>query len=44
MFTDYKISVIRIRGVEVTEVCEIFERINQEGKRHDPVDIIVAKT
>lgn len=44
MFTDYKISVIRIKGVEVNEVCEIFERINQEGKKLDPVDIIVART
>lgn len=44
MFTDYKISVIFIKGVEVNEVCEIFERINQEGKKLDPVDIIVART
>jgi len=44
MFSDYKLSVIRIRGVEVNEVCEIFERINQEGKRLHPVDIIVART
>lgn len=44
MFTDYKISLIRIKGVEVNEVCEIFERINQEGKKLDPVDIIVART
>lgn len=44
LFTDYRLSVIRIRGVEVSEVCEIFERINQEGKRLDPVDIIVART
>lgn len=44
MFTDYKLSVIRIKGVEVNEVCEIFERINQEGKKLDPVDIIVART
>jgi hypothetical protein len=43
-FTDYKIAVIRIKGVEVSEVCEIFERINQEGKKLDPVDIIVART
>lgn len=28
MFTDYKVSVVRIKGVEVNEVCEIFERIN----------------
>jgi hypothetical protein len=44
IFTDYKISLIRIKGVDVNEVCEIFERINQEGKKLDPVDIIVART
>ena len=44
MFTDYKLSIIRIKGVEVSEVCEIFERINQEGKRLAPVDIMVART
>jgi hypothetical protein len=44
MFTDYKLSIIRIKGVEVGEVCEIFERINQEGKKLDPIDIIVART
>ncbi len=44
IFTDYKISLIRIKGVGVNEVCEIFERINQEGKKLDPVDIIVAMT
>jgi hypothetical protein len=44
MFKDYKIPLIRIKGVEVNEVCDIFERINQEGKRLDQVDIIVART
>ena len=44
MFTDYKLSIIRIKGVEVSEVCEIFERINQEGKKLAPVDIMVART
>ncbi len=44
MFTDYKLSVIRIKGVAVSEVCEIFERINQEGKKLHPVDIVVART
>lgn len=44
MFKDYKLSVIYIKGVEVSEVCEIFERINQEGKKLHPVDIIVART
>jgi len=44
IFTDYKIPVVHVKGVEVNEVCDIFERINQEGKRLDPVDIIVART
>ena len=44
IFTDYKIPVVHIKGVEVSEVCDIFERINQEGKKLDPVDIIVART
>jgi hypothetical protein len=44
IFADYKIAVVRIKGVEVSEVCEIFERINQEGKKLHPVDIIVART
>ena len=44
IFNDYKLVMIKIQGVEVDEVCEIFERVNQEGKKLDPVDIIVART
>jgi len=44
IFTDYKLVLIKIQGVDVDEVCEIFERVNQEGKKLDPVDIIVART
>ena len=44
IFSDYKLVLIKIQGVDVDEVCEIFERINQEGKKLDPVDIIVART
>lgn len=44
IFTDYKLVLIRIQGVDVDEVCEIFERVNQEGKKLDPVDIVVART
>lgn len=44
IFTDYKVALIRIKGVEVSEVVEIFERINQEGKKLHAVDIIVART
>jgi len=44
IFTDYKLVLIKIQGVDIEEVCEIFERVNQEGKKLDPVDIIVART
>jgi len=44
IFTDYKLVLIKIQGVDVDEVCEIFERVNQEGKKLDPIDIIVART
>lgn len=44
IFKDYKLVLIKIQGVDVEEVCEIFERVNQEGKKLDPVDIIVART
>ncbi|NEU83445.1 DUF262 domain-containing protein [Nostoc sp. UIC 10630] len=41
---NYKISFIELRGIEVAEVCQIFERINQAGKPLDIFDIVVAKT
>ena len=41
---NYQISFIELRGIQVSEVCEIFERINQEGKPLDIFDIVVAKT
>lgn len=44
IFSDYKLVLIKIQGVDVDEVCDIFERVNQEGKKLDPVDIIVART
>jgi hypothetical protein len=44
IFKEYNMTLIKIKGVGVNEVCEIFERINQEGKKLDPVDIIVART
>lgn len=44
IFTDYSLVFIKIQGVDVDEVTEIFERVNQEGKKLDPVDIIVART
>jgi hypothetical protein len=44
MFFQYSLSLIRIRGVDVNEVCDIFERINQEGRKLDTVDIVIART
>ncbi len=44
VITNYKISFIELRGIEVAEVCQIFERINQAGKPLDIFDIVVAKT
>lgn len=41
---NYRLSLIRLKGISVPEVCEIFERINQEGQPLDIFDIVVAKT
>ena len=41
---NYRLSFIVVKGIEVSEVCQIFERINQAGKPLDIFDIVVAKT
>ncbi|MEH2039033.1 GmrSD restriction endonuclease domain-containing protein [Nostoc sp.] len=41
---NYRMSFIELRGIEVAEVCQIFERINQAGKSLNIFDIVVAKT
>lgn len=41
---NYRISFIEVKGIQVTEVCQIFERINQAGKPLNIFDIVVAKT
>ncbi len=41
---NYKLSFTELRGIEVTEVCQIFERINQAGQPLSMFDIVVAKT
>jgi uncharacterized protein with ParB-like and HNH nuclease domain len=33
----------RLRGIQIAEVCQIFERINREGQPLDTFDIVVAK-
>lgn len=40
----YRLSFIELKGIQVSEVCQIFERINQAGKPLDIFDIVVAKT
>ena len=44
VFESYKLSFIELRGIEVAEVCQIFERINQAGQPLSMFDIVVAKT
>lgn len=41
---NYRISFIEVKGIQVAEVCQIFERINQSGKPLNIFDIVVAKT
>lgn len=41
---NYLLSFIELKGIDVSEVCQIFERINQAGKPLDIFDIVVAKT
>ena len=41
---NYRLSFIELKGIQVSEVCQIFERINQAGRSLDIFDIVVAKT
>ncbi len=43
VLSNYKVAFIELRGIEVGEVCQIFERINQAGKPLNIFDIVVAK-
>jgi len=44
VFDRYRLSLIWLEGIEVKEVCDIFDRVNTEGQPLDVVDIVVAKT
>jgi len=44
IFSSYPLSVIIVREKELDEASEIFERINQGGKRLSVFDLIVAST
>jgi hypothetical protein len=44
IFENYPPSVILVREFELEDVCDIFERINQSGKRLSLTDLVVANT
>jgi hypothetical protein len=41
---NYKITLIRITGFDVAGVCEIYERINQAGRKLENLDIMIARS
>lgn len=43
IFRGYNIPLIRISGFDIRGVCEIFERINQEGKRLKNMDLLISR-
>jgi len=40
----YRVAFIELKGIQIAEVCQIFERVNQAGRPLDIFDIVVAKT
>ena len=40
----YKLSIIRLNKIPIEEVCEIFTRVNQRGKKLTLVELMTAKT
>ena len=43
-FNNYPFSIIIVKDKNIEQVCEIFERLNQGGKRLDLFDLVVANT
>jgi len=43
-FNNYPFSVITVKDKNIEQVCVIFERLNQSGKKLDLFDLVVAKT
>jgi len=43
-FKNYPFSIIIVKEKNIEQVCEIFERLNQGGKKLDLVDLVVANT
>lgn len=44
IFDSYQLSLIELNGIQVAEVCQIFERVNTGGRPLSIFDIVVAKT
>ena len=40
----YPVSIVEVRDKDLADVCKIFQRINQSGKRLDRFDLISAMT
>jgi hypothetical protein len=43
LFSDYSIPLICLEGYEISDVCAIYERINQTGMRLQNMDILIAR-
>ncbi len=44
IFMTYPFSVVIVRDTGLEDVCDIFERINQSGKRLSLTDLVIANT
>ena len=43
LFSDYAIPLIHLKGYEIEDVCAIYERMNQTGRRLQNIDILIAR-
>jgi hypothetical protein len=43
VFSDYELPLTRLKGFDIRGVCEVFERINQEGRRLKSMDLLISK-
>jgi hypothetical protein len=43
VFKDYNVLLTRINGFDIKGVCDIFERLNQEGKRLKSMDLLISR-
>ncbi len=43
VFSDYKLPLTRLKGFDIKGVCEVFERVNQEGRRLKSMDLWISR-